>query len=43
MINAGFAIIKSNILYNFAAVLSNAGKAFKKKTAQKSNADKISL
>ena len=39
-----FAIIKSNILYNFAAVLSNAGKAFKKKTAQKkTNADKISL
>ena len=30
-----FAIIKSNILYNFAAVLSNVGKAFKKKTAQK--------
>lgn len=38
-----FAIIKLNILYNFVAVLSNVEKAFKKKTAQKSNADKISL
>lgn len=38
-----FAIIKSNILYNFAAVLSNAGKSFKKKKEQKTNVDKISL
>lgn len=38
-----FVIIKSNILYNFAAVLSNEGKAFKQKTAQKTNVDKISL